>query len=333
MAFTQKRSFTNPLEKVPLFPSRRASTPRAVPLVAPSTRSEDPNVMSGAAKGIIGPILEARLGPALAQSVGQQIGRPGATIEGVLSGLSATGSAELGRELAGIQSEINRQREGVMPGQSQKSAVAEGAISGAVSGIGGGPIGMGVGAAAGAVGGALKNRKSNEKREDVRRHLENTRGLATPEAFGDQVEKAGTAPAEAALAGGAGARRAQDLEAAITASGLRDTGIGTLASIAAGVQVPLEGLAATFGQALGEVHKQTSKALGQPVGQIGRDPIAMALEGLATLFLTPGATSANPKAATKVPENTGFETPPIFPVAKPEANPNPWGTMNPGGAL
>ena len=53
--------------------------------------------------------------------------------------------------------------------------------------------------------------------------------------------------------------------------------------------------------------------LGQPItaGRAGRgiDNIASALEGLAAIFLTPGG----PKQAERVPENTGFETPPLFP--------------------
>jgi hypothetical protein len=331
MAKTSSTTKVSP-EVRALFPSfgpRRASGTR-LPRAPRPLAVSDPVAMGRASRDVIAPILERRLGPALAQAVGQQLGRPGATIEGVLNGLATTGGMDVGKELAGLQQEINAARSGIAPTPSVGTSAREGAIQGAAAGIGGGPIGMGIGAIAGAVGGVVGGRAASRKREDQRRHLENARGLATADAFGNEVTKLESGVREAALASGAGARRAQDLEAAITASGLRDTGIGTLASIAAGVQVPLEGIMATFSAAMGEIQKNVGVALGEPVGATRPDPLARALEGMATLFLTPGATSFNPQRAQRVPENTGFETPPIFPVAKSEDTGNLFG---PGGVF
>lgn len=274
----------------------------------------------------ISPILEARLGPALAAQAARQLGRPGATIEGVLAGLSITGGAEVANELSGIQQEILATRKNLKAGAPQAPGVGESTLGGAAQGFAvGGPIGALPGGAIGLAKGISGKKKEKQIGSDIEEQTALASQQASPEAFAKKAGEMEPAAREAALAGGAGQMRAQALEEAITASGLRDTGIGTLASIAAGVQVPLEGLAATFGAAMEDVTRTASTTLGQPItaGKTGFDNIARALEGLATIFLTPGM---GPKKAERVPENTGFETPPLFPRTTQETDRSIFGT-------
>lgn len=242
--------------------------------------SSDPPTVGRNVRHRLTPILEARLGPALSQAVAQQAGRPGASIEGVLSGLATTGGMEIGRELAGLQSEIERARAGIPTGPS----AATDALGGAAEGFA--ATGSGFGAAAGFVGGGLRNRGARRQRRRAERQLTQAEQEATPQSFFGNVAEAEGPAREEALASGAGQQSAQALEAAITASGLRGTGLGTLASIAAGGQVELAGLEAMFQQALGETQRTVERTLGAPIRARG-DSVAAALEGLSNFLLTP----------------------------------------------
>jgi hypothetical protein len=278
----------------------------------------NPSRMSTRTRVAIAPIIERSLGPALAQAVARQLGRPGATAEGVLQGLSITGGMEVGRELTDIQQQIEGARQNIGNAPGVGRTALEGGVQGAVAGgmSGGGFAGAAIGGLAGLAGGALAGRSARDAESGARRHIENTKGLATPEEFAKQAEANAPAAREAALAGGAGARRAQALEEAITASGLRDTGIGTLASIAAGVQVPLEGLAATFSNTMNDISTKVESSLAAPIRRPARDPVATALEGLASIFLTRGqpGSASNPIPAQRIPEGEGFG-PPLIPHA------------------
>lgn len=305
-------------EQTSLFPEKRSTAPPGFFSKKEIDTSLASPVLSGRrAAAAIRPILEQRLGPALAQAVGLQLGRPGATVEGVLSGLSVTGGMEIGRELSGLQQEILAARQNLKGQVPRAPNVGASTLAGAAGGfLAGGPIGAIAGGVGGLASGLAGKSKEKKAGKNIEEQTAEASRQASPEAFAATAEKVGPAARSGALAGGAGARRAQDLEAAITASGLRDTGIGTLASIAAGIQVPLEGLAATFGGALDEVTAQASRTLAAPIQtRTSGDNITRALEGLATLFLTrgqPGSSAGNPAPAQRIPDNFGM-TPPLIP--------------------
>ena len=137
-----------------------------------------PSTMRRSRKAI-GPILEARLGPALAQAAARQLGRPGATVEGVLSGLSVTGGVEVAGELAGIQQEILAARRNMKAGAPQAPSIGRSTLEGAA---GGAVAGGGIGALAGGAAGLLKGIGGKKKEKAIGSKIEEQTALASQQA-------------------------------------------------------------------------------------------------------------------------------------------------------
>jgi len=236
----------------------------------------------------IAPILERRLGPALAEALAKQAGRPGASTEGILQNLETTGGFEISRELTGLQLAAGQGAQGFPDGPSVFEGAAEGAIGGAVVG---GPVGALAGGVTGGLSASFgKSAVRKETKKAEQRSVVAERE-ASAEAFGGRLEEFEPETREQALVSGKGAQRAQALEAAITAGGFRDTGIGTLGSIAAGVQVPLEEISRNFEFALADTRRAVAAHIGAGVpGQKQKpDRLAQSLEALANFFLTKGS--------------------------------------------
>lgn len=260
-----------------------------------------PVATPGRVRARISPIIRRRLGPALARAIEAQLGRPGATGEGILRGLETTGGFEISRELSGLQLAGEQVAAGQVP---SGPSVGEGAIGGAIEGaVAGGPIG----AVAGGVGGAISAQGGKKRERKQRKGQEQAAAAAqidaSAEQFGTRTGELEGLAREQALVSGAGAQRAQALETAITASGLRDTGLGTLASISAGVQQPLEELERSFGLALNETRRIVAARLGTPIPSEQRKPdrVAQGLEALASLLLTRGERTTEGGGASKDP--------------------------------
>jgi hypothetical protein len=245
--------------------------------------TSDPTILSPQLKAVLLPFLQGRVAPALGRAAAAQAGRPGASMQGIINNLATTGGFQLAQGLGGLQSAIESARLGIPSAPSIGTSAVEGGIEGFAA------SGSPYGALAGAVGGALKSRSARKAEGKAQGAAQTAAQEATPAAFAEEVARSEGTVREAALASGEGARRAQSIEAAITASGLRDTGLGTLASLAAGIQVPLDTASKTLNLAL----EQTTQDVERQIGALGRirqqrDPVAMALEGLTTAFLAGG---------------------------------------------
>lgn len=219
--------------------------------------------------------------------------------------LSLLASSDYADLLMGLRTGISGALQGIPSAGSARSDILGGAAQGFVAG---GPFG----AIAGAAGGALNSGSKKQARSDALKHADRAIEFASPERTAQIFEEELPLARETALASGEGQRRAQAIESAISASGLRGTGLGALASVAAGVQTELAGLEQAIATTRDIQQRQVSSVIGTPVKE-SRDPLARALEGLASDVATGSLTRSRPTAATRVPENQGFESAPLFP--------------------
>lgn len=242
--------------------------------------TQDIGSLTARSRRLAKPFFKTRIGPALERAVAAQLGRPGASASGILEGLATTGGFEVARELSGIQAELQAIKQGI----PRATGIQESAIEGGAEGlVAGGPVG----AASGAVAGVLGSKGDRDAEQRRQQRVASAQLAATPEGVFKEAEEQEALARELALSSGAGAQNAQVLEAIISQTGLRDTGIGTLASIAAGIQVPVIGVQATLGLALDETRKEVEAEVGAIFSEkADRNPLARALEGLSTFFLT-----------------------------------------------
>jgi hypothetical protein len=246
------------------------------------TATTSPSKNFPGSRAAILPILGKRVGPQLEKAAQHQAGRPGASIEGILANLGTTSGNELARELAGIQQEIKRVRLGIPEAPSSGEAALEGAIEG---GAAGGLPGAGLGA----LGGLISAGKEQEAEGRAKYETMSAQFEASPGKVAERMEEQEPFAREIALTSGEGARRQQMIEGLVTETGLRDTSLGTLASIAAGVQVPLLEVEQTFRDAMGETVDQVERHLGRAINtRTEPDRIAQALEALSTAYLMRG---------------------------------------------
>jgi hypothetical protein len=200
------------------------------------------------------------------------------------------GGFEISRELTGLQLAADTGATVLPPkGPGFLESTIGGAIEGGVT------TGSGIGAVTGGIGGAVKSLRGDRERDKAKKRDMQVKAAAAREASAEQFgQRAGELEPQAreqALVSGRGVQRSQNLEAMITATGLRDTGIGTLGSIAAGVQGPLEELSRTFELALGETRRAVAARLGAPIDAPRQKPdrLTQSLEALANVFLQKGS--------------------------------------------
>jgi len=256
----------------------------------------------------------AGLLPGLGAAAARQAMLRGSVINPMLADIPASAdvlalmnSADIADQLQGLRTVIAGQIQGVPTAGSSKTDI----LTGAAEGFGaGGPFGAIAGSGAGALESSAKTQARSNTLRNIDRAIEFTSPERTAETFMDIQPTA----RELSLASGQGQRRAQSIEAAITASGLRGTGLGALASVAAGAQVDLAGLETAVNMTRDIQQRQVSHVLGTPVKE-SRDPITRALEGLANAVIGFGQTRNQPTQATRVPENTGFGSAPLLPSA------------------
>lgn len=173
---------------------------------------------------------------------------------------------------------------------STGASVLSGAASGAaIGGAVGGPIGAGIGAGVGAVGGLLQHKGARSSARATTRDLEKrgAAAMAATEPAAVQATLAGLAPSQRELvaAGGYGQSLSQDLEAAISRSGLRDSGAGALGGLAAAVAPEQLARTQTISQGLAHTRRAVETIMGQPV-RPGVDRLTEALGAVTEGFLT-----------------------------------------------
>lgn len=286
----------------------RTAPRKAAVFPSPALRKE---LLSGLRSGFGGQVRNALL-PALSSSASREAMMRGGVASSLLSDIPASGdvmallaSSDMADLLMGLRTQASAGLQGVPSAGSSKADILGGAAQGFVAG---GPFG----AIAGGLGGALNSRAKTQARSNSLKHIDRAIEFSSPERSAEIFRDVYPQAREVSMASGAGQRRAQAIESAITLSGLRGTGLGSLASVAAGVQPELAGLEEAIGMTRDIQQEQVSSVLGTPV-QSSKDPITNALEALAQGFLGYKAAGSRPTAATRVPENTGFGSPPLLP--------------------
>jgi hypothetical protein len=214
--------------------------------------------------------------------------------------LALLNSYNVAGELMGLRTGAGQMLQGLQPAGGLGD-IAEGAAAGFVAG---GPIGGILGGLGGAISGKAKTRARSDQVKRAGRIVQE----ASPEQFGKNFAEAYPEAREVAMASGEGARRTQAIESAITASGLRGTGLGSLASVAAGVQTELVGLEAGLEAARSITEQRVNVLAGTPI-QPRRDRIAEALETMANAYLgfssARGQSNAPPVQGPPAPFHVG----------------------------
>ena len=282
----------------------RRSAERVRELVRPGPEQFKGLVAGG--RAAFTPQFRSALLPGLTASLGRQQRMRGgavplsADIGGAVENVALSRSFDVAGELSGLRSIasqlLENRAEGPSSGETRRDI-----LGGAAAGFAtGGPFG----AIAGGVGGALSSkkkkkaaRKENQERERRAREIAEA---ASPEKVAENVEALRATTREVALASGAGARREAQIESAVSLSGLRGTGLGSIASIAAGAQEDLASIGLAFDTAIDTTKRIVGNIAGReiPTDRSG-DRITQALEGLAQGVLAFGA--ARGKTGTTLP--------------------------------
>ncbi len=170
-------------------------------------------------------------------------------------------------------------------GVSNTQAALQGAAQGA--GIGatvGGPVGAGIGAGLGAAAHLLSNRGAKKAKGKTKAQIRQAEEAISP--GGVQGTLAGLAPAEReqVLGSGQGTDIGQELQAAISRSGLRDSALGSLAGLAAAAAPEQAARARALSHGLATTRQRVETILRSPI-RAGQDRLTQALGAAAEGFL------------------------------------------------
>ena len=189
--------------------------------------------------------------------------------------------------------------------------VASGAASGAAVA---GPWGALAGGAAGLIQGISARRSSGDAKDAAGKRAAQAFQALSPSAITDQLATAAPVAREQVLSGGYGNLISQDLQAALSQSGLRDSALGQLAGVA-GAAAP-EQLARSGALSLGltSTRQRIETILGNPVTRPKPDRLTEALGVAAEGYLTYKAlfpTKAKTTSGSLLPgPEDMFKTPP-----------------------
>lgn len=262
-------------------------------------------------RGTLTPLFRSALLPGLTAGLERETAARGGAIPisedfgGAIENLGLTRSFDVAGELAGLRDVAGQVERGAQEirgptSGEERSAVLGGAASGLAAG---GPAG----AITGAVGGYLSSRSERRAARRERQNREQrARAIAeetAPEKIGETFGELRGVTREAALASGAGARREQQIQSAISLSGLRGTGLGSLAAIAGGVQEELGAIDLGLDKTLETTTAKVGEIAGAPLQRPRTgDRLAQAIEGMAQGFL---AFKGSGTAGFKMPSEAG----------------------------
>jgi len=215
--------------------------------------------LRASAAGLISPVLTANVAKILTEH-GMGTDELGKALAGgalTIPSFEATGAAgAVATELSDFQTAIAQARSSVPRTPSSTATTLEGAAKGFATG---GPIG----AIAGFIGGGLQAQQNRRNKNLVKAALKDAERLASPENFAANLAKVSAAAREETFVSGQQAGLAE--EAAISRGGLRGTGVGTQASIAASVAPEIAALRRSITQAAGITGNEVSARLGTSV--------------------------------------------------------------------
>ncbi len=237
------------------------------------------------AAGQISPVLTANVAKILTEH-GMGTDELGKALAGgalTIPAFEATSAAgAVANELSDFQTAVAQAKAGVPRAPSASSSALVGAAQGFATG---GPIG----AIAGAVGGFIGGRQGQRTAATLKKAVADAERLASPENFAANLAKVTQAAREETFVSGQQAGLAE--EAAVSKSGLRGTGIGTQASIAASVAPEIAALRRSISQAAGITGNEVSARLGTPVRPAKTTLVDVlgAAAGVAGALLTPEA--------------------------------------------
>lgn len=233
------------------------------------------------ASGMISPVLSSSISDILGKHgmATDELGK--ALAGGALTIPSFEADAAAGAistELSDFQTAIAQVQAGARAtqGQSGTATIAEGTVSGFATG---GPIG----AIAGFIGGGLRATQNRRAKDLAKAVVRDAQRLASPENFAANLSKVSETSREETFVSGQQAQLAE--EAAVSQSGLRGTGIGTQASIAASVAPQVAALRKSIGSASAITGNEVSARLGTPV----RPPKTTLMDALGAVAGAAGA--------------------------------------------
>lgn len=274
---------------------RRGLSPSIAAAYGKVPRTEYADALRGAvSRGLAGIPLAATMGNEAAR-----IGALRGLDPALADAINAAPALQTIREAYAIADALEQTRTDIAVGESsalnaipESPSLFESTASGAIQGgIVGGPLGAVAGGTAGLLSGLGGQDSESQYKKNVKKRSKAAYSALSPQEVTKTLAEQSSMAREEALAGGLGGLAAQNLQAAISRSGLRDSALGTLGGVAAAALPEQLARTTALSKGLSQVRRNVEVALQRRVRQPEPDRLTEALgtatEGflmLSTLF-------------------------------------------------